>query len=97
MSRKTATAREAGKVANRRLANVVIWNLEDITGLCVVAQDDAMHALARAEAKMDPVLTARIARLVSAIARIDAKARAARNGEYLDLECETRRGNGGLG
>jgi hypothetical protein len=82
-------------LAKKRLANVVIWTLEDIVGLCAQAQPEALAALQRAEEKMDPILIARLARIVTALSHIEIKATHARQGEYWDKE-KARRGLGGL-
>lgn len=70
------------QVANKRLANKVIWSLEDIVALCRDAQPDWERAMKRAEKQMDPVMLLSLARIRDTLALIERKAKAARQGKY---------------
>lgn len=73
---------KGAKIANKRLANKVIWALEDIVGFCRNAQDDWETAMKRAEKQMDPQMLLALARIRDQFALIERYAKAARNGEY---------------
>lgn len=69
-------------VANKRLANKVIWGLEDITALCRTARSQWDAMMARAEEQSDHVMLVHLARMRDTLAEIDRRARDARQGEY---------------
>lgn len=72
-----------GKVANVRLANKVIWALEDIDQAAMKALDMWTIALERAELKCaDPALLIALAKIRHEMADIRVLAVAARDGEY---------------
>lgn len=77
MSSKTNEQR----VANKRLANKVIWSLEDIIALCRVARPEWQKAMERAEERMDPIMLMALAKMRDAFAEIERKAKNARQGE----------------
>ena len=71
-------------VANKRLANKVIWALEDIVAMCHDLRDVWAYCVDRATENQDPVMLAYLARFRDRLASIDATAQAARHGEYWD-------------
>jgi len=74
---------EPGKIANKRLANKVIWALEDIDQAALKALTMWDKALERAELKCaDPALLIALSRIKTDLADIRILATAARNGEY---------------
>lgn len=88
------------KIANKRLANKVIWNLEDIQAIVkdlweidVSIYGPWCEAVERAEKQQDAImlkhlalLSERLAHLSRGLARIERKARDAREGEYCEDE-----------
>lgn len=70
-------------VANKRLANRVMWALEDIDQAAINALAMWDKAVARAELKcMDPALLLALSRIRSELGDIRILATAARAGEY---------------
>lgn len=67
---------------NKRLSNNVRDGLDDILALCLWAGEAWRQAQARAEGEMDAVMLARLGTLRDYLARIERKARAAREGRY---------------
>jgi hypothetical protein len=65
-----------------RLANNTIAALEDIHALCMDAWTALQAACERAERDMDPVMLAKLNRVLAAVAMIDRKATQARQGKY---------------
>ena len=71
-------------VANKRLANKIIWALEDIQAICLDLRDVWRYCVDRATENQDPVMLAYLARFRDRLADIEATAHAARHGEYRD-------------
>ena len=71
-------------VANKRLANRVIWALEDIAAITADLWGVLGYARDRAERLQDPILLARLGEIGQGLASIERKTRGARNGEYID-------------
>jgi hypothetical protein len=69
-------------LALKRLANKVIWALEDIVAICRTTRPEWQEAMERAEQRMDPQMLMALARMRDAFAEIERKARDARRGEY---------------
>ena len=68
-----------------RIANKTAWALEDIIALNAEARRNIDLALRRVEDKlMDPILLLALGRVSNALAKAEAKARDARNGDYRD-------------
>jgi hypothetical protein len=68
-----------------RLPNKVGWALEDMIALNAEARRNLDIALRRIEERtMDPILLLALGRVSNALAKSDAKARDARQGEYRD-------------
>ena len=82
------------KIVTKRLANKVIWNLEEIQAICLALWEidilePWLEAVKRAEAHHDAVMLRILAqmmerqqRLWKELARIERKARDARQGEW---------------
>lgn len=70
------------KIANKRLANKVIWNLEDIMAHCIGAWNAYQNAKDRAKARGDQVMIAHLSELGDHLAVIERKTRDARQGNY---------------
>lgn len=70
-------------VANKRLANKVLWSLEDIDATATTALQIWEKARERAQLKSaDPALLLALAEIKSALADIRILATVARGGEY---------------
>lgn len=69
-------------VANKRLANKVIWALEDIIAACHTLREAVRVTRLRAEQLQDVLILARLGEISDQIALIEGRARAARRGEY---------------
>jgi len=71
-----------GKIANKRLANKVMWALEDIIGCCLTMRDAITAARRRAEQTQDVIVLARLGDIADQVGVIERRARQARRGEY---------------
>lgn len=72
-----------------RIANKTAWALEDIIALNAEARRYLDVALDRIEERsMDPVLLMALSKVSNALAKSDAKARDARQGEYRDARAD---------
>lgn len=67
-----------------RIANKLIWGLEDILTEAAISLKILQKMAERAERQMDPVAALEIMKLTQALATIERKARAAREGDYRD-------------
>lgn len=68
-----------------RLPNKTAWALEDMIALNAEARRNLDIALKRIEERtMDPILLLALSKVSNALAKMDAKARDARQGEYRD-------------
>lgn len=67
-----------------RIANKTQWALDDILEECEFSTKHWQRAMAQAEKKMDPVMMQSLGRLRDNLARIERKARQARQGDYSD-------------
>jgi len=72
----------ADKIANVRLANRVLWALEDIDAAALEADLHIDKLITRAEEQCDPVSTMRLAKIKTELAAIRVLAMAARSGGY---------------
>lgn len=69
-------------IANKRLANRVIWNLEDIVAIVQEARREVDAAMKRAENAMDISMVRRLVEVDRRLTEIEHRARDARRGEY---------------
>lgn len=66
-----------------RLANKTIWAIEDIAAAAHAARALQQKAVRRAEAQLDAVMLATLARLGNELAEIEQLSISARHGDYV--------------
>ncbi len=73
---------ERRDVAKSRLANKVIWGLEDILATCLELQRVVDAAMDLADEQMDPKMLRFLVRIDRGLTKIQRKAADARRGRY---------------
>ena len=82
MSTQKSSDRSTSPIAGKRLANRVIWGLEDIVALCREADGECAAVQALAREGMDVALMHRASNLRAMVNAIWRKTVDARHGEY---------------
>ena len=72
------------RVANKRLANKVLWGIEDGLATCRTMRGLVNAAMSRADEKMDARMLLHLVRIQEGVLFIEKKLRDAQQGEYED-------------